>query len=48
MVRLNTYIAGGTDLIPGQGTKIPEAEWYSQERKKKKRPNMSLSELATL
>ena len=28
--------AEGMGLIPGQGTKIPNAMWYGQKKKKKK------------
>ena len=28
--------AGGAVSIPGQGTKIPSAAWYGQNKKKKK------------
>ena len=33
-LRLCTFIAEGTGSIPGQGTKIPQAEWCSQKNKK--------------
>ena len=33
-LRLHTSTAGGTDSIPGQGTKIPQATWHSQKKKK--------------
>ena len=28
-------LQGGTDLIPGQGTKIPQAMWYVQKKKQR-------------
>ena len=31
-LRLNSFTAVGPDLIPGQGTKIPQAMWYSQKQ----------------
>ena len=34
-LRLCASTAGGTGLIPGQGTKIPHATWCSQKQKKK-------------
>ena len=30
------FVAIGPSSIPGQGTNIPRAEWYSQKKKKKK------------
>ena len=35
-VRLNTSTAGGAGLIPGRGTKIPQATWLSQKKKKRR------------
>ena len=32
-LRLHASTAGGTDLIPGRGTKIPHAAWCSQKKK---------------
>ena len=32
---LHASTAGGTGLIPGQGTKIPQAAWRHQKKKKK-------------
>ena len=29
--------AGGQGSIPGQGTKIPQAAWHGQKKKKKKK-----------
>ena len=34
-LRLLTSPAGGTGLIPGQGTKIPHAAWHGGKKKKK-------------
>ena len=34
MVRLCTSTAGGAGSTPGQGTKIPQATWHSQKKKK--------------
>ena len=34
---LHYRTVGGTGLIPGQGTKIPHAVWFSQERKKQRK-----------
>ena len=34
--RLPASSAGGTSLIPGQGTKILCAAWHGQKKKKKK------------
>ena len=31
-LRLHTSTARGTDSIPGQGTKIPQATWHSQKK----------------
>ena len=31
---LPASIAGGTGLIPGRGTKIPQAVWWGQKKKK--------------
>ena len=28
----------GTDVIPGRGTKIPQAVWYSQKKKIQSNP----------
>ena len=36
-LRLNASSAEGTVLIPGQGTKIPNALWHGQKKKKKKK-----------
>ena len=36
---LCTFSAVVLGLIPGQGTKIPQAEWCSQKKKKKKKKN---------
>ena len=33
-LRLSNSNAGGTDLIPGQGTKIPHAVWHGQKKSK--------------
>ena len=33
----DSSIAGGTDLIPGQGTKIPHSTQQGQKKKKKKK-----------
>ena len=33
-LRLCTSCAGGADLIPGWGTKIPHTAWFSQGKKK--------------
>jgi len=30
-LKLHVTNAGGAGLIPGQGTKIPQAMWYSQK-----------------
>ena len=35
-LRLCTPNAGGTGLIPGQGTKVPHAAWCSQKYKERK------------
>ena len=35
-LRLCTSHAVGVGLIPGQGTRVPHAEWYYQKKKKKK------------
>ena len=35
-LRLNASSAEGTVLIPGQGTKIPNALWHGQKKKKLK------------
>ena len=35
-LRLHDSTAGSTGLIPGQGTKILQAAWHSQRKKKKK------------
>ena len=32
---LSTFTAVGLDLVPGQGTKIPQATWGSQKNKNK-------------
>ena len=34
-----TSTAGGICLIPGPGTKIPQAMWHSKKEKKKKKGN---------
>ena len=34
-LELHTSTVGGTGLIPGQGTKIPQASWSGQKKKKK-------------
>ena len=39
---LHTSTAGGTGLIPGRGTKIPHAEWHSQNKFKKKNQNIKI------
>ena len=36
-LRLCASNAEGTDSIPGWGTKIPHAVWYSKKKKKKKK-----------
>ena len=36
-MRLVIAIAGGTSVIPGQGTKIPDAAHHSQKDKSKKK-----------
>ena len=36
-LRLHTSTAGGTGLIPGQGTKVPHGVQCSPKKKKKKR-----------
>ena len=33
---LSVSVAGGKGLIPGQGTKIPQAKWQKKKKKKKK------------
>ena len=33
---VSAFIAGGPGLIPGQGTKIPQATQYGQKKKKRK------------
>ena len=33
---LGTFTAKDSDLIPGQGTKLLQATWYGQIKKKKK------------
>ena len=35
-LRLHAFTAKGTGSIPGQRTKIPQAAWCSQKRKRKK------------
>ena len=32
---LRAFPTSGTGLIPGQGTKIPQAVWHGQKKKKK-------------
>jgi len=32
--RLHTLAAEDTGLVPGQGTKIPQAVWHGQSKKK--------------
>ena len=45
---VQAYTAGGSSLIPGQGTKIPHAAWRGQikrrtlKKKKKKKRNFKL------
>ena len=34
-LRLCTSIVGGTDLVPGWGTRIPHATWAAKKKKKK-------------
>lgn len=34
MARLGTFTAKDSDLIPGQGTKLLQATWYGQIKKK--------------
>ena len=34
-LRLHVSTAGGSDSIPGQGTKIPSDAWYGQNKRKK-------------
>ena len=34
---VRTSDARGTGSLPGQGTKIPHAMWYGQEKEKKKK-----------
>ena len=41
-LRLRTSTAGGTGLIPGQGTKISEAAWHGQKKKRDRNGAMSL------
>ena len=36
---LHASTAGGTGLIPGQGTKIPQAAWHGQKNEKQKQTN---------
>ena len=36
VVRLHASTAGGTSVIPGQGTKIPQVVCCRQKKKKKK------------
>ena len=38
-LRLHTSTAGGTGLIPGQGTKIPHAAWRDHPTTKKRKEN---------
>ena len=33
---VSAFIAGGPGLIPGQGTKIPQATQYGQKKKKER------------
>ena len=33
---LRAFTAEGADSIPGRGTKIPQATWRSQQKRKKK------------
>ena len=35
VVKTLDFSAGGVDLIPGQGTKIPHAMWHAKKRENK-------------
>ena len=47
-LRFHASNAGGKDSIPGQGTKIPQAVWHGQKKKKaeikKKKNNIKKKE----
>ena len=38
---LHAFTAEGMGLIPGWGTKIPQAVWYSKKKKKKKKSKIN-------
>ena len=42
---LHAFTAGATGLMPGQGTKIPPAEWCGQKKKKKKLVNTDVEHI---